>query len=925
MTEVEFMHHPPERESSSPHPLESKIADGQLTRHHSDHHSPPRKRNPTELSRFKLESCNTGMLTPKTDYRSPQKSQARKWIPTPKLARAFLLLLTLGSFPACSHRRDPQIALDHEKKTYQHGDMAALTEEAERDFKEFSRTSPEWDWQFTIMRARALYGSGRYDGALDLLVSGPASPPSGDVAVLQQRLESAIYTSMGKLPEAEQRIREAEKLCASDFPACEDMDSTRGKLAIEYGHYLEGQIFFKRNLVSARARHDKFQEANALVDLSWSALKQAHFDEALDWADSARQISKANDFGGDAQSALGNLGWAYYKLGDPEKADGMFVEAEEQAGRLAKIPQQVNWLQASSYVYVDEQKFSDAEQSSRRSVDLARKIDSKRDIINSLTALAFVLEQRGELEEAKRHAEEALDIAQRDQNGVYVAYLVLAKGRIAAQQHDAATAEAAFRQIEQSEFTPVFLKWEAQRSLARLYEEENRPDAEAEYRTALSTFEGARCDVKRVENQLPFPTNGTSIYEDYIHFLVDHGRGNEALQVADYARARTLSERLGRSCKPKFAPDPLDAPEIARRAGGTILFYALGQEHSYLWAITPHQVRLFPLTANRPEIDAAVQRYRKKLEGPPEILDASNDGSTLYKMLVEPAQDLLKKESLAKNSNVFIIPDSGLNNLNFETLVPENAVPKTLAPQPKRYWIENVTIANAASLGLLPSSRGRSSNLDGNLLLIGNSVAPFAGPDNPYPELPNSAAQIENIEKYFPANRQQVFTRQQALPAAYLHSHPEKFSYIHFVAHGLASRSDPLDSAIILSRDPASNAAQDESFKLYARNIIGTPPLRAELVTISACQSTGNRTYSGEGLVGLSWAFLRAGARNVVGALWDVSDASTAQLMDNFYGELKRGRPPEVALRSAKLAMLHTNEASRRPFYWAPFQLYTGR
>ena len=865
------------------------------------------------------------MLTPKNEHRTPQKSHAREWIPTPKSAAAFLVVLILISLPACSHRRDPQAALDHAKQTYQHGDMTALMEEAERDYKEFSRIGREWDWQFTIMKGRALYGSGMSDRVLDLLASVPAPPPSGDLAVQRQRLEAAIYASIGKFPEAEQRIREAEKICATDLPACRDMDSTRGKLGMEYGHYLEAQVFFERNLVSARARHDKFQEANALVDLSWSALRQTHFDEALDWAYSAQEISKANDFGGDAQAALGNLGWAYYKLGDPEKAEGMFVEAEQQAGRLAKVRQQVNWLQASSYVYVDEQKVGDAEQSSRRSLDLARKIDNKRDIINSLTALAFVLEQSGKLEEARRYAEEALDIAQKDQNGVYVAYLVLVKGRIAARQHDAAAAEAAFRQVEQSEFTPVFLKWEAERSLARLYEDENRADIDTEYRTALNTFEAARCDVKHVESQLPFPTNAARIYEDYIHFLVAQGKTNDALRVADYARARTLAEGLGRACKAKFAPDPLDAMQIAGRAGGTILFYAIGQEHSYLWAVTPREVRLFPLTANQSEIDAAVQRYRKKLEGPPEILEASNDGSMLYKMLVEPAQDLLKKEALAKNSAVFIIPDSGLNSLNFETLVPEIAVATTSASKPKHYWIEDVTIANAASLGMLPASRGRSSNLGGNLLLMGNSVAPFAGPGNPYPELPNSAAQMENIEKYFPTNRQEVFARQKALPAAYLNSHPERFSYIHFVAHGTASRVNPLDSAIILSRDPASNAAQDDSFKLYARDIIATHPLRAELVTISACQSTGNRTYSGEGLVGLSWAFLRAGARNVVGALWDVSDTSTARLMDNFYGELKRGRPPEMALRSAKLAMLHTNEASRRPFYWAPFQLYTGR
>jgi CHAT domain-containing protein len=76
--------------------------------------------------------------------------------------------------------------------------------------------------------------------------------------------------------------------------------------------------------------------------------------------------------------------------------------------------------------------------------------------------------------------------------------------------------------------------------------------------------------------------------------------------------------------------------------------------------------------------------------------------------------------------------------------------------------------------------------------------------------------------------------------------------------------------------------------------------------------------------VGLSWAFLRAGAHNVIGALWEVSDASTPRLMDQLYDELKKGRSPEAALRSAKLSLLHSDGVFRKPFYWAPFQLYTG-
>ena len=76
--------------------------------------------------------------------------------------------------------------------------------------------------------------------------------------------------------------------------------------------------------------------------------------------------------------------------------------------------------------------------------------------------------------------------------------------------------------------------------------------------------------------------------------------------------------------------------------------------------------------------------------------------------------------------------------------------------------------------------------------------------------------------------------------------------------------------------------------------------------------------------MGLSWAFLRAGAHNVIGALWEVNDTSTPQLMDQFYLELKNGRSPEVARRTARLSLLNSNGVFRKPFYWARFQLYGG-
>ena len=305
-----------------------------------------------------------------------------------------------------------------------------------------------------------------------------------------------------------------------------------------------------------------------------------------------------------------------------------------------------------------------------------------------------------------------------------------------------------------------------------------------------------------------------------------------------------------------------------------------------------------------------MQRYHKSIGGPQPVLGSANetpnpDGLWLYRTLVAPAQPLLPKDS-----KIFVIPDGALNNLNFETLIVE---------QPTRhFWIEDADVVNASSMRVLEASLS-SANIHkqgraANLLLIGNSVAPTAE----YPELPRAADQMQSVARHFSPSAEKVFTRDQATPQAYVDSSPSQFSHIHFVAHGTASRLSPLDSAIVLSRTPD----HPDAFKLYAREIIAHP-LHADLVTISACYGAGNRAYSGEGLVGLAWAFLRAGAHNVIAGLWEVTDASTDQLMDKFYGELEKGTAVDAALRTAKLSLLR-GSTYRDPFYWAPFQLYTG-
>jgi CHAT domain-containing protein len=153
-----------------------------------------------------------------------------------------------------------------------------------------------------------------------------------------------------------------------------------------------------------------------------------------------------------------------------------------------------------------------------------------------------------------------------------------------------------------------------------------------------------------------------------------------------------------------------------------------------------------------------------------------------------------------------------------------------------------------------------------------------------FPHLEFAAQEIDSIASSMGAAQPAILRGDNATPASYLRAGPGRFGFIHLAAHATVNPRSPLDSAVIL-------AGPAEKNRLLARDVMGVP-LSAELVTISACRSAGGRNYVGEGLVGFTWAFLRAGACNVIAGLWDVSDRSTAQLMSGLYRGIAPVRMP---------------------------------
>jgi CHAT domain-containing protein len=813
----------------------------------------------------------------------------------------------------------PASAYKHARELFLRGNLEKSQRNSEHDYLRFRHSDPTWALKFLVLEAEAMVWRGMYQDALLAIASRQPSPEEIESRIRQLTIEGIALAGMQQFSGAKLALGNAETLCLST-PAdvCGEVIGARGVLAIKEGRFEESQHLLLECRQFAQTHSDRWLEATALLNLGAVALKQEKYDEAREWSSAAYSV--AAPFGADdlAQRASGNQGWAYYRLGDSERALKLFINAEKQAATIGDLGIQVSWLGTIGDVYAATGRFSQAEEAYLEALALAKKINSTENIVNALVVLAKVYVDSGDADKASPYLQRAYAMALKSGSREDMMDTIAIQMQSAALKGDAARAKQLLQQVEAAPESQTSMKWASELAMARLYESQGQvAAAQGEYTTALDTFESARAQLKHEDSQLPFVANATRIYDDYIHFLVQQGKVEEALLAADQSRARTLSQGLGIAVNQRISA-ALAPRAVARKAGATLLFYWLGEKQSYLWAVTAEKVALFPLPPQA-EITPMIERYSKTLLGPEDPLEAANvDGQALYEMLVKPAAKLLRA-----NAPVMVLADGPLCKLNFETLIvgPENApVSKSKSSHEFRssnaaahYWIEDATIMSAPSLVMLAAAHpvGRSR---GNLLLLGDAVQPDAS----YPQLPYAAVEMKQVQRHFAMGERAIFAREQATPAKYLGSDPRQYAYIHFVSHGVASLTDPLDSAIILSR----GSSGEDSFKLYAREIM-QHPIDARLVTISACYGSGTRSYAGEGLVGLSWAFLHAGAHNAIGALWEASDRSTAQLMDTLYQGLEEGEAPGAALRRAKLSLLHSRSNFRKPFYWAPFQIYT--
>lgn len=448
----------------------------------------------------------------------------------------------------------------------------------------------------------------------------------------------------------------------------------------------------------------------------------------------------------------------------------------------------------------------------------------------------------------------------------------------------------------------------------------------------------------------------------------------EAEQVAQEIRALTIEYQDVRSRlreqSPRVAtltqPGQLRAEDIqgAVKEDDTLLLeFALGDEKSYLWAVSadgiagyelPDRATIEGLSRRTYELLTARQSAGRPSPADEERLRASDaeywrQSAALSTMLLGPVAGRLGSKRL------LIVSDGFLKYIPFEALLAPGRHPDAAGGaglEPLFFNHEIVYLPSALTLTALryekrpsvaatktvaviadpvfekddprvsapPPDGAPAQGEEGGDTQLATALRDFGG-DGGQPvisRLPSTLREAKAITEVLPAGEGLVASGFAATKEQVVNGGLRDYRIIHFATHGLLNSASPELSGVVLSLVNERGERREGFLRLH--NIYDLE-LSADLVVISACRTALGRNVRGEGVVGLASGFMYAGARSVVASLWKVDDDATAELMGHFYAAMLRdGLPPAAALKRAKREMWE-QERWRAPFYWAAFTL----
>jgi CHAT domain-containing protein/tetratricopeptide (TPR) repeat protein len=715
--------------------------------------------------------------------------------------------------------------------------------------------------------------------------------------------------------------------------------------------------YLKEALDLQRAAKDIAGEGNTHFFIAYVHAALGDMTKALEAYNQALSLQRTVGNRRGEGITLDSMGVVFNVLGQRQKA----LEYHKQALELQRATKdrrsEAATLEHIGYVHTLSGELERAAQDYNEALELSRAVGDRREEANVLQGIARLERERGDLPAARKRLEEAIAKIEtvRGQTDLRLRASYLGV------KHDA------------YQFYIDLLMQMHRANQDKGYDAEAlRASEQAHARSFLEMLSEAQVNIRQgvdpalLERERFLSQQVNAKAERLIQALEQNAKPRiEALkkEISELEGQYQQAQAAIRKSSPNYAalvqPQPLGLKEIQQQLdrGTLLLEYSLGEERSYVWAVTATSFKTYQLPA-RPQIEKNARLAYDLLKA----RGQSKSGESIQQKQarIEQADSQLRDALQDLGQMVFgpiavgegtqrlvVVADGALH------YVPFAALPVRAKDNAQRASIEDFEIISLPSASALAIQRQGLANRKP----APNTVAVIADPvfssGDERLDASLKAGTTKNVKSDGTANtriiehladdsgliiRRLKFTRQEAdqilaeaprgrnLRAIDFKANRatatgvelSKYRYVHFATHGYVDSEHPDLSAIVLSLIDQNGKPQDgflRSHEIYNLN------LPAELVVLSACETGLGREIKGEGLVGLTRGFMYAGARRVVVSLWNVNDKATADLMARFYrGMLRENKTPAAALRTAQMEMARQRQW-RSPYYWAPFVL----
>lgn len=784
-------------------------------------------------------------------------------------------------------------------------------------------------------------------------------------AVKDRGGEARTLTGMGHLKSKLGEKQEALKLYEEANTLFQRMGERLGAGAVlngmgyvydELGEPLRALACYERALQFFRSATYRLGEASSLWRIGRVHYLLTDYGKALDHYHESIRIFRELEYRHSDQYILKDIGMVYDSLGDRQRALDYYSQALALTRARGNRREEAYSLNSIGRAYEALGNKKKGLRYYTVALPLNRATGDRFGESNTLFNIARVQRDLGNLTEARTQVGRAIELAETLRTNV--SSLQLRSSYFASARQ--------FYELH----CDVLMQMHKQQPSRGLNLEAFSSSEQARARTLLEELQESQADIRqtldpeilRRERELQQAINQKA---EQRAALIAGGKDKEGQSTAkEIDQLNTAYDELLLRIKtenPRYAsltqPQLLSPKEIQQQVldnDSVLLEYMLGEERSYVWAITRTEISSAQLPA-RAEIESAVLLFRKLLTVNQPVANETfqqyqervrqadaqlpSAAVALSDLLIAPVQQKLVKKRL------LIVPDGALHYVPFQALTVLSSGANQGERVPLLVNHEIVYEPSASALALVLNEARRPAQ---------KTIAVFANPvfeaddsrvktrskestgiseqqgvvrgvfrdlgvsDGRVPALPASREEAEAILSIVPwgtglkaldfdANRETV-------------SQPELAQYriVHFATHGFVDYDHPELSGLVLSLVDENGQAQDGHLRLHD---IYNLKLSANLVVLSACNTGLGKEIKGEGLIGLTRGFMYAGADGVVASLWKVDDEATAALMTRFYeGMFLKGLTPAAAMREAQLWMWQ-QKRWHAPYYWAAFTI----